>query len=233
MLYRYNDGMMRWMVTEQLDYVSRPGDEQYVGEAVKFIKDNCFRYYQQDSLRKYLPYRIYLASDLGRLRNYSGLDAAGNNVSIRDTVWHTVAANGYANICFGLASSRITTLSQDSLRLAKGELNAALIANAISSGYIRVPSTFTKEEVSGVNWYDYVGSFNQYGLIEYIDARTMQPAQDFAMFLKYLIAYPTDEFNERFTNKTYDPTGRIARKAAAVRKWMKEEYGIDVEQMAE
>ena len=52
-------------------------------------------------------------------------------------------------------------------------------------------------------------------------------------FLKYLIAYPTDEFNERFTNKTYDPTGRIARKAAAVRKWMKEEYGIDVEQMAE
>lgn len=233
MLYRYNDGMMRWMVTEQLDYVSRPGDEQYVGEAVKFIKDNCFRYYQQDSLRKYLPYRIYLASDLGRLRNYSGLDAAGNNVSIRDTVWHTVAANGYANICFGLASSRITTLSQDSLRLAKGELNAALIANAISSGYIRVPTTFTKEEVSGVNWYDYVGSFNQYGLIEYIDARTMQPAQDFAMFLKYLIAYPTDEFNERFTNKTYDPTGRIARKAAAVRKWMKEEYGIDVEQMAE
>ena len=128
MLYRYNDGMMRWMVTEQLDYVSRPGDEHYVGEAVKFIKDNCFRYYQQDSLRKYLPYRIYLASDLGRLRNYSGLDAAGNNVSIRDTVWHTVAANGYANICFGLASSRITTLSQDSLRLAKGELNAALIA---------------------------------------------------------------------------------------------------------
>ena len=55
MLYRYNDGMMRWMVTEQLDYVSRPGDEHYVGEAVKFIKDNCFRYYQQDSLRKYLP----------------------------------------------------------------------------------------------------------------------------------------------------------------------------------
>ena len=233
MLYRYSDAMFRWQITDQLGYVSRPADEQYVDAAVRFIKNNCFQFYREDSLKAYLPYRIYLARDLGRLFQYSGLDAAGNNVSIRDTIWHTAATNGYANLCFGLACQRLTTLSDDSLRLAKGELNAALLANAISQGNIRVPTTFTKEEVSNVNWSNYVGSYNTYGLLEYLDAKTFTAAQDFVVFLKYLIAYPKEMFDERYTIKTFDTSGRIARKAKAAKDWMLSEYGIDLEAMAE
>lgn len=232
-LYRYNDAMFRWQITDQLGYVSRPADEQYVDVAVRFIKDNCFQFYREDSLKAYLPYRIYLARDLGRLFQYSGLDAAGNNVSIRDTIWHTAATNGYANLCFGLACQRLTTLSDDSLRLAKGELNAALLANAISQGNIQVPATFTKEEVNNVNWSNYVGSYNTYGLLEYLDAKTMTPAQDFVVFLKYLIAYPKEMFEEKFTTKTFDTSGRIARKAKAAKDWMLSEYDIDLDAMAE
>ncbi|MBO4606435.1 MAG: hypothetical protein J5682_00870 [Prevotella sp.] len=233
MLYRYSDAMFRWQITDQLGYVSRPADEQYVDAAVRFIKNNCFQFYREDSLKAYLPYRIYLARDLGRLFQYSGLDAAGNNVSIRDTIWHTAATNGYANLCFGLACQRLTTLSDDSLRLAKGELNAALLTNAISQGNIRVPTTFTKEEVSNVNWSNYVGSYNTYGLLEYLDAKTFTAAQDFVVFLKYLIAYPKEMFDERYTIKTFDTSGRIARKAKAAKDWMLSEYGIDLEAMAE
>ena len=233
MLYRYNSAMMRWQVTDLLGYICRQADEQYVGQAVSFIKHNCLDFYHPDSLRKYLPYRIYLASDLGRLFDYSGQDAAGNNVSVRDTLWHTAASYGYANLCFGLACSRLPQLSADSLQLAKGELNAALLAYAIEQGHIQIPSTFTKEEVQGTVWYNYVGSYNTYGLLEYIDAKTMKPVQDFALFLKYLIAYPTEKFDELFTVSTFDTSGRIAKKAAVVRQWMKDEYGIDVVQMAE
>ena len=233
MLYRYSDAMFRGQVTDQLGYVSRQADEQYVDAAVRFIKNNCFQFYREDSLKAYLPYRIYLARDLGKLFQYSGLDAAGNNISMRDTIWHTAATNGYANLCFGLACQRLTTLSDDSLRLAKGELNAALLANAISQGNIRVPSTFTKEEVGNVNWYNYEGSYNTYGLLEYIEAKTMTPAQDFVIFLKYLIAYPKEIFEERFTTKSFDTSGRIARKAKAVKDWMLSEYGIDLDTMAE
>ena len=233
MLYRYSDAMFRWQVTDQLGYVSRQADEQYVDAAVRFIKNNCFQFYREDSLKAYLPYRIYLARDLGKLFQYSGLDAAGNNISMRDTIWHTAATNGYANLCFGLACQRLTTLSDDSLRLAKGELNAALLANAISQGNIRVPSTFTKEEVGNVNWYNYEGSYNTYGLLEYIEAKTMTPAQDFVIFLKYLIAYPKEIFEERFTTKSFDTSGRIARKTKAVKDWMLSEYGIDLDTMAE
>ena len=233
MLYRFNDAMFRWQVTDRLGYVSRPANEQYVAAAIKFIKDNCFRFYQEDSLKAYLPYRFYLAGDLGRLFEYSGLDAAGNNVSIKDTIWHVAATNGYANLCFGLTSPRLATLSDDSLRLAKGELNAALLANAIGKGNIQVPAAFTKEEVGNVNWYNYIGSYNTYGLLEYIDAKTMKPAQDFAIFLKYLIAYPADVFEEKFTTKAFDTSGRIARKATIVRNWMLSEYGIDLEAMAQ
>lgn len=232
MLYRYNDGMFRWQITDQLGYVSQPADEACVAQAVSFIRQNCFRFYQSDSLRKYLPYRIYLARQLGRLFDYNGLDAAGNNVSFRDTLWNRAATNGYANLCFGLASPRLSTLSQDSLRLVRGELNAALLAHAISQGYILVPAAFTREEVQGTVWYNYVGSYNTYGLLEYIDPKTMTPAQDFTLFLKYLIAYPTDEFEARFTVKNFDTSGRIARKAKVVREWMLSEYGIDVELMA-
>lgn len=232
-LYRYNDAMFRWQITDQLGFVSRPADESYVDAAVRFIKNNCFQFYREDSLKAYLPYRIYLARDLGRLFQYSGLDAAGNNVSIKDTIWHTAATNGYASLCFGLASQRLTTLSDDSLRLAKGELNAALLANAIGQGNIQVPATFAKEEVGNVSWYNYAGSYNTYGLLEYIDAKTMKPAQDFVVFLKYLIAYPTDMFEERYTTKAFDTSGRIARKAKIVKNWMLSEYGIDLNAMAE
>lgn len=233
MLYRYNSAMMRWQVTDMLGYLCQQADEQYVGQAVNFIKHNCFDFYQPDSLRKYLPYRIYLASDLGRLFDYSGQDAAGNNVSIKDTLWHTAASYGYANLCFGITCSRLPQLSADSLQLAKGELNAAMLAYAIDQGFIAIPAAFTKEEVQGTVWYNYVGSYNTYGLLEYIDAKTMKPVQDFALFLKYLIAYPTEKFNEQFTVSTFDTSGRIAKKADVVRQWMKEEYGIDLEQMAE
>ena len=232
MLYRYDDAMFRWQITDQLGYVSQPADETCVAEAVTFIRQHCFQYYQRDSLRKYLPYRFYLARQLGRLHEYTGLDAAGNNVSVRDTLWNRAAANGYANLCFGLAAPRLRTLSQDSLRLAKGELNAALLANAIGQGHIKVPAAFTKEEVQNTVWYDYQGSYNTYGLLEYIDPKTMTPAQDFAQFLKYLIAYPADEFERRFTVKTFDTSGRIARKAKVAREWMLSEYGIDTEAMA-
>ena len=232
MLYRYNDAMFRWQITDQLGYVSQPADEAYVGQAVNFIRQNCFRFYQSDSLRKYLPYRLYLARQLGRLFEYTGLDAGGNNVSTKDTLWNRAATNGYANLCFGLASSRLTTIGEDSLRLARGELNAALLAYAIEQGHIKVPAAFTKEEVQGTVWYDYLGSYNTYGLLEYINPKTMTPAQDFTLFLKYLMAYPTDEFERRFTVKTFDTSGRIARKAKVVSEWMLSEYGIDVEMMA-
>ena len=233
MLYRYNPAMMRWQVTDMLGYICRQAEEAYVGQAVGFIKHNCLDFYHPDSLRKYLPYRIYLASDLGRIFEYSGLDAAGNNVSQKDTLWHTAASYGYANLSFGLASSRLPQLSGDSLQLAKGELNACLLAYAVEQGLITIPSTFTKEEVQGTVWYNYVGSYNTFGLLEYIEAKTMKPVQDFALFLKYLIAYPAEKFNEKFTNSSFDTSGRIAKKASIVRQWMKEEYGIDVEQMAE
>ena len=61
----------------------------------------------------------------------------------------------------------------------------------------------------------------------------MKPAQDFVVFLKYLIAYPSDVFEEKFTTKAFDTSGRIARKATIVRNWMLSEYGIDLEAMAQ
>ena len=233
LLYKYNDAMFRWQVTDQLAYFSRPADESYIAQAVSFIQHNCLDFYSEDSLKLYLPYRIYLASDLGRLFEYSGQDITGANVNIKDTIWHTAATNGYANICFGLASQRLTTLSRDSLCLAKGELNASMIAHAISQGHISVPAAFIKEEVSGVSWSNYIGSYNIYGLLEYIDPKTIQPEQDFALFLKYLIAYTTEEFDNKFTTKSFDTSGRIARKADIVREWMLQEYNINLVDMAD
>lgn len=231
-LYRYDDAMFRWQITDRLGFFSKPADETSISEALQFVKQNCFDFYQPDMLKRLLPYRIYLASDLGRIFIYTGLDASGKNVNVKDTIWHTIATNGYANLCFAVASKRMSGLSLDSLRLAKGELNASLLAYAIEQHQISIPNDFIKEEVANVAWYNYVGSYNTYGLLEYIDPKTFSPAQDFVLFLKYLIAYPMETFEAKFTNKTFDTSGRIARKAKTVREWMKVEYNIDIDAMS-
>ncbi len=235
MLYRYSDAMFRWQVTDQLGYVSTPADEAYVSSAVSFIQRNCFCFYTDDSLKMMLPYRIYLASNIGKIFDYSGTDATGQSVSVHDTIPGIGAVSGYCNIAFGLASSRLPGLKEDSLQIVKGELNAAVLAYGLGTGLFEVPAAFTKLEYSGVNWGNFtgVGGYNAYGMLEYVDAKTVTPAQDFALYLKYLIAYPTEKFDARFTAKTFDSSGRIAQKAKVVREWMLSEYGIDVVAMAD
>lgn len=230
MLYRFNDAMFRWQVTGRLDYISTEGDERYVAEAVAFIKHNCLDFYSDDSLKLMLPYRIYLAKKLSRIFSYSGNNISGSHVSYTDTIPGIAAVNGYCNICFGCANNRLAGLSEDSLQLVKGELNASLIAYGLEQGIFKVPDTFTKLEFSNVNWSNFVGAggYNTFGLLEYIDAKSMTPEQDFTLFLKYLIAYPTDKFEARFTVSAFDTSGRIAQKAKIVREWMQSEYGIDL-----
>lgn len=233
-LYRFNDAMFRWQVTGRLDYISTEGDESYVSEAVAFIRHNCFDFYSDDSLKLMLPYRIYLAKNLSRIFSYSGRNASGSNVSYTDTIPGIAAVNGFGNICFGCTNGRLAGLSEDSLQLVKGELNASLLAYGLEQEIFKVPDTFIRLEYTGVNWYNFVGAegYNTYGLLEYIDAKTMTPEQDFTLFLKYLIAYPADKFESRFTTSTFDSSGRIARKAKIVREWMRSEYGIDLEKLA-
>lgn len=239
MLYDYNDEMFRWQITDKLGYIStpanQPADKAHIKDAIAFMRRNCFDFYDQDSLKSILPYRIYLASNLGKIFEYSGTNAPGVYVNIKDTIPNIAAVNGYRNICFGIVNGRLSSMSEDSLRLTKGELNAAILASAVDRGTMRVPETFSSLEVENANWTNEPGSngYNNYGLLEYLSAKSMTPAEDFASYLKMLIAYPKDEFTRRFTTKTFDISGRITKKADAVRKWMKEQYGIDVEKIAE
>lgn len=239
MLYDYNDEMFRWQITDKIGYVStpanKPADKEHLKGAVAFIRHNCFEFYDEDSLKVLLPYRIYLASNLGKIFEYSGTNSAGVYINIKDTIPNIAAVNGYRNICFGLVNGRTAAMTEDSLRLAKGELNAAVLACAVDRGVLKVPEAFSSLEVENVNWINEPGSngYNYYGLLEYLSAKSMTPAEDFASYLKMLIAYPKDEFNRRFASKTFDLTGRIAKKAEVVRKWMKEQYAIDVEKMAD
>lgn len=238
-IYDYNDDMFRWQITDKLGYISTPAnksaDKAHIKNAVDFMRHNCFDFYDQDSLKNILPYRIYLASNLGKIFEYSGTNSAGIYLNIKDTIPNIAAVNGYRNICFGIVNGRLSSMSEDSLRLTKGELNAAILASAVDRGTMRVPETFSSLEVENANWTNEPGSngYNNYGLLEYLSAKSMTPAEDFASYLKMLIAYPKDEFNRRFTTKTFDISGRITKKADAVRKWMKEQYGIDVEKIAE
>lgn len=239
MLYDYNDEMFRWQITDKLGYIStpanQPADKAYIKDAIAFMRSNCFDFYHSDSLKVMLPYRIYLASNLGKMFEYSGTNSAGVYVSIKDTIPNIASVNGYRNICFGIVNGRLKTMSEDSLRLAKGELNASIIASAIDRGVMQVPASFASLEVENVAWTNEPGTngYNNYGLLEYLSAKSMTPSDDFASYLKMLIAYPKEEFNRRFTAKTFDLSGRIAKKADVVRKWMKEQHGIDVEKIAE
>lgn len=227
MLYDYSDDMFRWMITERLPYISTPAnkeeDKQYVANAVNFMKENCFELYNNDFLRKILPYRIYLASNLARCAEFMYIDVNGVQQTRKDTINGIACTNGFRNMCFGLVNKRLAEMSEDSLKLTRGELNASLISNAISQGLMRVPEEFAKLEFEGVNWSSEAGAggYNAYGLIEYIPAKTMSPQQDFAIFLKMVIAYTKEEFEARFCSPTFDLSGRIKTKGEIVREYLK------------
>ena len=106
MLYDYNDEMFRWQITDKLGYIStpanQPADKAHIKDAIAFMRRNCFDFYDQDSLKSILPYRIYLASNLGKIFEYSGTNASGVYVNIKDTIPNIAAVNGYRNICFGI-----------------------------------------------------------------------------------------------------------------------------------
>lgn len=237
MIYDFNDNQFRWEVTSQLPYMSEKGDTAYVSDAVYFIQKNCLELYDKDLVKELLPYRIFLASNISKIWNYSGYAADWSWVEEHDTIPGVGAINGYKSIGFGFTSKRLNELDADSLAIVKAELNAALIASSVDNGLIEIPEEF--DELSAANienvWYanfiDAYSGYNSVGLLEYTDAQTITVADDFNQFVKYLMMLTDEEFDSRFLSSSFDASGRIAQKKPIVKNWLKEKYGIDIEEI--
>ena len=67
--------------------------------------------------------------------------------------------------------------------------------------------------------------------MEYTDAQTITVADDFNQFVKYLMMLTDEEFDSRFLSSSFDASGRIAQKKPIVKNWLKEKYGIDIEEI--
>lgn len=235
MIYDFNDNQFRWEVTSQLPYMSEKGDPDYVSDAVYFIQKNCLEMYDKDFVKEMLPYRIFLASNISEIWNYSGYAADWSWVEEHDTIPGVGAVNGYKSIAFGFTSKRLNELDDDSLAIVKAELNASLIASSVENELIEIPEEFDALSAGNMDnlWYanfiDAYSGYNCKGLLEYENPTTITVADDFNQYVKYLMMLTDEEFDSRFLNPDFDSAGYIAKKKPIVKNWLKEKYGIDIE----
>ena len=69
-LYKYKESDFRWNVTEYIPYYSVQADEAYADKAFHFITENSFAIWDEDFLRKILPLRVLLASEIYSVTEY-------------------------------------------------------------------------------------------------------------------------------------------------------------------
>lgn len=67
-LYRFAEADFRWNITEYIPYHAVEAETSSIGEGWNFLKENCLSIWSDDFLRKYMPYRILLASEIYSLR---------------------------------------------------------------------------------------------------------------------------------------------------------------------
>ncbi len=242
-LYKFSNAQFRWAVNEYIPYYGTEAKEAYIPKAWSLVKAGL-DVWPEDFVKKCLPYQILLCDSV-----YSDWSES------RSTQIKVVrnSCSGYNHIAFGLANERINADDVNTKREVIGDVAYAMISYAVSKDIISVPESFdtlyTKWQSSypsyAVNGVIYPGAwgYNGAGAID----GTAKPktgytlAHDFASFVKYIVMYSPETFEELYLNDSFDcggstydenwnviPDHRIRQKYIAVRDYFKNELGIDL-----
>ena len=134
-------------MTEYIPYYSVQADEAYADKAFHFITENSFAIWDEDFLRKILPLRVLLASEIYSVTErydyvYDEETQEWGSVKVYDTTYHA-AASGLNHIAFGHTSEKFDQLTENEKLNATGEITKSLIVYAASRDKIEIPTEFS------------------------------------------------------------------------------------------
>lgn len=244
-LYKFSNAQFRWAVNEYIPYYGTEAKEAYIAQAWELVKTGI-SVWSEDFAKKCLPYQILLCDSV-----YSiwGESKSTQVKKVRNS------CSGFNHIAFGYANERIHAEKAETKREAVGDVAYAMISYAVSKNIITVPESFdtlytkwktsyptytTNNEVGSGPW-GYNGAGAMDGSAQPKTGYTL--AHDFASFVKYMVTCSPATFEARYLNDNFDcggseydqttwaliPEHRIRQKYEAVRKYFKEELGIDLD----
>lgn len=242
-LYKFSDAQFRWAVNEYIPYYGTIAQETCIAKAWSLVKEG-FSVWPDNFVKKCLPYQILLCDSV-----YSDWSTTKTTQikKVRNS------CSGYNHIAFGLANNRIDADDVKTNREVVGDVAYAMISYAVSKNIISVPESFdtlytkweknypsylVNGEISSGPW-----GYNGAGAID----GTAKPktgytlAHDFASYVKYMVMYSPETFEELFLNDAFDcggstydanwnliPDHRIRQKYVAVRDYFHDVLGIDL-----
>ncbi len=227
-IYDYNIGDLYWANTawEELiapniggRYVAKQADPKYVGPMLKLFKEFFLDYYSEEQLKKYMPLKVFLCSELWEWK--AGWAARGDSARI----W---VHSGYDNIAINGASVEIDTIGEALKTEFMKDINKMFIGKLINAEEIIAPESFKKVSLYVVKtynnkWLPPVNDFtagNMFGATEslfrdgYLNIQTVKKdyskeqcqLNDFYYYMDMVMSYSMAELEqeEAYWDKQHD-----------------------------
>ncbi|WP_148375441.1 MULTISPECIES: hypothetical protein [Butyricimonas] len=143
-IYDYNIGDLYWANTgwDELvapniggRYVAKQADPAYVGPVLKLFKEFFLDYYSDERLKKYMPLKVFLCSELWEWK--TGWAAREDSTRL----W---MHSGYDNIAINGASVEIDTIGEAMKTEFMRDMNWYFINKLINAGEVVAPESFKK-----------------------------------------------------------------------------------------
>ena len=138
-LYNFTQQDINWKISGyDATYKSVPADTNYISNQLDLIDTTFFRFYQDSTLKQYLPLKVFLCSSLMYLTTW--VDAYGLNSTTSTTL------GGYQSFPINWGSSRITHLvsgtANDSAVVLRGNINFSFLKVALINGTMVMSPNF-------------------------------------------------------------------------------------------
>lgn len=190
-----------------------------VQECLDFLNAQWWSLYSKDFLKKTLPFKILLASDI------KWIVPSGEVWPFRK-VYHPFAMNGTNHVTFGKAGkiASLTELERDS---ARGQLHAAHLSLAVRNGQLELPPAFI-----ALTYDSYTNTVNAAAVQNYGVFRvsgTMQRADDLQDYLRLICSTDYAKISSTLFTPQRDPKGLYKKKYDAIVNYYLTTYNIDLQ----
>lgn len=235
-LYKFLPRDIYWSVTGWLEATPResefagltwnPGiigleaDTNYVGKQLELLENNFLNYYPDTLLKRCLPLKILLCSNLFDVRN-DGTHIFKNVI------------NGYDYFAVNWGRDTILRMTIEGENLFRKELNYMFLERTFNNQKMRADADF----YLGMNYTDKITNQNMYsrGFIK----STTKEKTDWLNYVEAVISTPYEDLIAETSGKDYtfkgilnpikDTQGFIRKKYDILVSWYKEMYGINLQ----
>jgi hypothetical protein len=199
-----------------------PVEPGQVQESLDFLNQQWFNTYPEVFLKKNLPFKILLASDIYR----DIPSGTGENIG---KSWPP-AISGFNHVTFG-RGGRITGMTEIQKDSVRGELNHGFWYLAALNGQLDLPPLFK----SSAPDYSAIPSnqYHQYGAFRVIKSGTMTVNDDLAAFIRIITSTSYATLSTTLFTPARDPKGLYKKRYNYIVDYYLATYGFDLKAIGE